>query len=77
MPRWPPTPPLPTPAHRSVSPGSQQSRHRSRSARRDDGASTVEYAILVGFIAVVAAAAVYGLGQIVELMYRAGRGAFG
>jgi Flp pilus assembly pilin Flp len=37
----------------------------------------VEYAILVGFIAVVAAAAVYGLGQIVELMYRAGRGAFG
>jgi Flp pilus assembly pilin Flp len=37
----------------------------------------VEYAIVVGFVAVVAAAAVYGLGQIVRLMYLAGRGAFG
>jgi Flp pilus assembly pilin Flp len=60
-----------------VSPGSQQSRRRSRSAQRDDGASAVEYAILVGCIAAVAVAAVYGLGKIVELMYRAGEGAFG
>jgi Flp pilus assembly pilin Flp len=57
--------------------GSQQSRRRFRPARRDDGASSVEYAIVVGFIAAVAAAAVYGLGKVVELMYLAGKGAFG
>jgi Flp pilus assembly pilin Flp len=37
----------------------------------------VEYAILVGFIAVVAAAAIYRLGKLVDLLFGAGRGAFG
>jgi hypothetical protein len=36
----------------------------------------VEYAILAGFIAVVAAVAVFRLGKLVELLYAAGRGAF-
>ena len=80
MPRWPEVTPTPSPPaehqHRSVSPGSQQSRHRARSARRDDGVSTVEYAILIGFIAAVAVVAVFRLGQVVELLYQAGRGAF-
>jgi Flp pilus assembly pilin Flp len=37
----------------------------------------VEYAILVGFVAVVAAAAIYGLGQLVLLYFGLGEGAFG
>jgi Flp pilus assembly pilin Flp len=37
----------------------------------------VEYAILVGFIAVVAAAAVYRLGRLVLTLFGLGEDAFG
>jgi len=52
-----------------------EQRWRRRTA--DDGASSVEYAILVGFIAAVAMAAFLALGQLVLVFFGLGEGAFG
>jgi len=49
---------------------------RSVRLQPDYGASSVEYAILVGFIAAVAAAAYFGLGQLVLEFFSQGKGAF-
>jgi Flp pilus assembly pilin Flp len=55
------------------SPGHRRATDRSVG---DGGATSAEYAILVGFIAVVAAAAYFGLGQLVLEFFSQGKGAF-
>ena len=57
-------------------------RRRATRRRRDrrrgmTAASSVEYALLVGFIAAVAAAAIFALGQLVVELVRSGEDAFG
>jgi Flp pilus assembly pilin Flp len=42
----------------------------------DQGATSVEYALLAGFIAAVAAAAFLGLGSLVLSLFEQGKGAF-
>jgi Flp pilus assembly pilin Flp len=59
-----------------VSTGPRRGRRLPRPAPRDDGASAVEYAILAGFIAAVAAAALFGIGQLVLVFFGLGEGAF-
>jgi Flp pilus assembly pilin Flp len=56
--------------------GSRCRRLAAHLSTGDGGASSVEYAILVGFIAAVAAAAYLGLGQLVLAFFSQGKGAF-
>jgi Flp pilus assembly pilin Flp len=49
---------------------------RDRSRSSDKGASSVEYALLAGFIAAVAAAAFLGLGRMVLNLFEQGGTAF-
>jgi Flp pilus assembly pilin Flp len=43
---------------------------------RDDGATSVEYALIAAFIAAVVAAAVFGLHSVVADLFRQGSDAF-
>jgi Flp pilus assembly pilin Flp len=54
----------------------QNSAARLVQPQPDCGASSVEYAILVGFIAAVAAAAFFSLGSLVLEFFSQGKGAF-
>jgi Flp pilus assembly pilin Flp len=49
---------------------------RRRTTDPDLGATSVEYALLAGFIAAIAAGAFFGLGALVMSFFEQGNGAF-